>query len=94
MMFGINRCEVVKAALSATLVIPGVLAIAGNGGAWLFGAADCPRTTTRQATQIVWAIWALGRRCPLGREAAKLQLWRQLRTSTSMWDEAVGSSLQ
>jgi hypothetical protein len=35
MMFGINRCEVVRAALSAMLVIPGVLAIAGNGGAWL-----------------------------------------------------------
>jgi hypothetical protein len=46
MMFGINRCEVIRAALSAMLVMPGVLAIAKNGGAWLFGAADCLRVTT------------------------------------------------
>jgi len=85
-MFGINRCDVIKAAVRAMLVIPGVLAIVGNGDAWLFGAADCPRATTWQATQI-WAIWALGRRCPLGREPAKLQPWRQLRTSTSTWYE-------
>jgi hypothetical protein len=71
MMFGINRCEVVRAALSAMLVIPGVLAIAENGGAWLFGAADCPRATTWQATQMVWAIWAPRPSCPLGREPAK-----------------------
>jgi hypothetical protein len=33
LMFGINRCDIVRAALSAMLVIPGVLAIMGNGGA-------------------------------------------------------------
>jgi len=42
-MFGIKRCDVIKAAVRAMLVIPDVLAIVGNGGAWLFGAADCPR---------------------------------------------------
>jgi hypothetical protein len=57
-MFGIKRCDVVRAALKAMLVIPGVLAIVGNGGAWLFGAAGCPRATTWQAAQMLRAISA------------------------------------
>jgi hypothetical protein len=34
-MFGISRCDMSKAAVKAMLVIPGVAAIRGNGGASL-----------------------------------------------------------
>ena len=37
MMFGISRCDVSKAAVNAMLVMPGVAAIMGNGGASLLG---------------------------------------------------------
>ena len=36
-MFGISRCDMSKAAVKAMLVIPGVAAIRGNGGASLLG---------------------------------------------------------
>jgi len=57
MMFGINRCDVSKAAVNAMLVIPGVAAIRGNGGASVFGDTCRSRATAWQAMQIVYAIW-------------------------------------
>jgi hypothetical protein len=49
MMFGINRCHVSKAAVNAMLVMPGVAAITGNGGASLLGEQDGASVVTVDA---------------------------------------------